>query len=112
MENLTREEALQAMMAGNVVRNTLYSKDEYLFINEEGDFETEEGYVHGGIYDEFWSKYQIFPDGWSITEDAGGMTKTDIIDDSMVFTFQNTRSKSAIDINHNHNFTHKSKFHK
>lgn len=55
------------MLDGKVVKHCYYSDDEYLFVNDNGLLQTEEGYTHsfGG---EFWSVYQQFPDGWEIVE--------------------------------------------
>jgi hypothetical protein len=68
MENLTRNEAHIKMLEGCKVRHENYSPEEYVFINSKGDFETEDGCKHGGIYDEFWTKYQVWYTGWSVVE--------------------------------------------
>lgn len=63
---MTRQEAYEAMLRGDKVRHDNYSSDEYLMINKYGDFETEDEYTHGGIFDEFWTKYQKWEDGWEL----------------------------------------------
>jgi len=63
---MTKEQAFEFMLEnrGSKVCHQYYSDDEYVFINENGEFETEDGYTHGGIYDEFWGIYQKWEDGW------------------------------------------------
>lgn len=66
---MTKQEAYHEMLKGNKVRHEYYSPDEYVFINDKGEFETEDGYTHGGIYDEFWVIYQKWETGWSLFKD-------------------------------------------
>lgn len=42
---MTKEEAYQAMLGGKKVRHQYYSDSEFLFINKNSKFETEDG-VH------------------------------------------------------------------
>ena len=63
---MTKQEAYEAMLAGKKVSHNYYSNDEYLMINKDGDFQTEDGFTHGGIFDEFWTKYQKWEDGWEL----------------------------------------------
>jgi hypothetical protein len=64
---MTKEEAYKAMLEDKQkVCHQYYSPNEFVFINEDGEFETEDGYPRGGIYDEFWSVYQKWEDGWEI----------------------------------------------
>jgi hypothetical protein len=66
---MTKQEAYAAMQQGHKVRHEYYSPEEYVFINKKGNFQTEDGYDQGGIYDEFWFKYQKWETGWSIYEE-------------------------------------------
>lgn len=65
---MTKKEAYQYMLEGGFVRHCGYTSDEYVFINRDGKFETEDGYVHGGVHDEFWTKCQVWEDGWEKVE--------------------------------------------
>jgi len=67
MDNLTRQEAREALLQGKTVTHNYYTPDEHLQL-KEGELITEDGCKHGGFYDEFWSKYQVFPDGWKIKD--------------------------------------------
>lgn len=67
--NLTKEQAYEAMLEGHKIRNEYYDADEFAFINKDGLIETEDGCVMGTKHDEFWSKYQNFETGWSIIEE-------------------------------------------
>lgn len=73
---MTKQEAYQEMLAGHKMCHTHYTDDEFVFINENGEFETEDGYTHGGVNDEFWSIYQKWDDGWSYYD--AGNTDVDI----------------------------------
>lgn len=61
---MTKQEAYQEMLKGFRVKHQYYSSEEFVFINDNGEFETEDGYSHGGVNDEFWSVYQKWEDGW------------------------------------------------
>jgi len=63
---LTKEEAYKAMIAGHKVKHEGYSDEEYVFINKDDKFETEDGCIHGKRFDEFWSTIQKWEDGWSV----------------------------------------------
>lgn len=58
IKSMTKEEALDVMIKGKKVRNKNYSDGEYLIINDNGLFETEDGHTHGNINDEFWTRWQ------------------------------------------------------
>lgn len=61
--NMTRQEAKEALLKGKTIRHKYYTSDEHLRL-KDGELTTEDGCRHGGFMDEFWTKYQIFPDGW------------------------------------------------
>lgn len=61
---MTKNEAYQEMLKGFKMKHEYYSPEEFVFINEDGKFETEDGCVHGNRFDEFWSVYQKWEDGW------------------------------------------------
>jgi hypothetical protein len=65
---MTQGEAYDKMLHGGYkVANVYYSPDEYVFINKDGLFETEDGYTHGGYFDEFWSVIQAkLPQDWKL----------------------------------------------
>lgn len=63
---MTKQEALEAMRNGKKVRHDYYTPDEFLFINKDGKFQTEDGCIHGYTGDEFWSVWQKWPDGWEV----------------------------------------------
>ncbi|MEJ8803131.1 hypothetical protein [Pontibacter sp. H249] len=65
MDNLTRQEAKDALLQGKKVRHKYYTPEEWLKL-ENGTLKTEDGCSHGSFLDEFWTKYQIFPDGWEV----------------------------------------------
>lgn len=66
---MTKLEALEYLQLSplNRVKHSYYSGDEWLSF-KDGKFVTEDGYSHGGIYDEFWNTYQIWEDGWEKIE--------------------------------------------
>jgi hypothetical protein len=66
---MTKLEAYQMMLAGCYVRHHNYEPEEYVFINKDGELETEDGYSHGGRFDEFWAVYQKWEDGWELYND-------------------------------------------
>lgn len=67
---MKRSEALQAICAGHKVRHTYYSPEEFVYMNlRTGHLFTEDGYDQGTINGEFWTKYQIWEDGWEIVEE-------------------------------------------
>lgn len=70
---MTKLEACQMMIAGHKVKHSYYSPEEYVFINAAGEFETEDGYTCGGIFDEFWSRYQKWEDGWELYDDRSNI---------------------------------------
>lgn len=55
---MNKKEAYQAMLDGYKVRNEYYGQEEFLFINNEGKIEAEDGCVFGTQFDEAWVKYQ------------------------------------------------------
>lgn len=59
---MTRNQAVEAMMNG---RDT---KGEYLFINNDGLFETEDGHTHGNSHGEFWTLSQKWPTDWYLVK--------------------------------------------
>jgi len=63
---MTHDQAYQAMENGEKVTHQYYSDDEYAFINNDGNIETEDGCIHGGRFDKFWDKYQKWNIGWEI----------------------------------------------
>lgn len=63
---MTKEEAKQALIAGERVRHDYYSDGEWLEFNNAGYLVTEDGYHKGKWHDEFWTKYQWWEDGWHI----------------------------------------------
>ena len=63
---MTKKEALDSMFNGKKVRHMYYSDKEYLFINNNRVFETENGYTHGTINDDFWMNIQKWETGWEI----------------------------------------------
>ena len=66
---MTKQEAHKEMLKGHKMRHQYYSPEEFVFINANNEFETEDGYSHGGIYDEFWQVYQKWEDGWGYHRD-------------------------------------------
>jgi hypothetical protein len=70
MKALTKTQARQALIEGKKVRNIHYSDNEYLFLNKNGDLETEDGYTYGGFLSEFWNDIQSkLPDEWYVVEE-------------------------------------------
>jgi hypothetical protein len=70
MKTLTKIQARQALIEGKKIRNIRYSDNEYLFLNKNGDLETEDGYTHGGFLSEFWNDIQSkLPDEWYVIEE-------------------------------------------
>ena len=67
---MTKKEAYKFMVDNPDVkiRHDYYSDNEYIFMNENEEIITEEGYNMGDHTGEFWSKYQIFEDGWEVVE--------------------------------------------
>lgn len=70
---MTKDQAYQEMLKGFKMKHEYYSDDEYVFINSDGKFETEDGCVHGGVHDEFWSVYQKWNDGWDYYSNDNGI---------------------------------------
>lgn len=67
---MNQTEAYQYMVSGKKVRHQHYSDHEYVFINDDGIIETEEGFTHGTVTDIFWANYQRnLGDGWMLYED-------------------------------------------
>ncbi len=62
---MTREEAKQALIKGEIVTHEYYTDNEWLKY-ENDQLITEDGYPKGSFLDEFWTNYQIWEDGWSI----------------------------------------------
>lgn len=70
MKEITKVEARQALLEGKKVKNIRYSDDEFLFLNSNGDLETEDGYTHGGFLSEFWNDIQAkLPNKWYVVEE-------------------------------------------
>lgn len=63
---MKRSEAYEQMLNGKRVAHQYYDPKEYLFINNDGEFETEDGFTHGGVHNEFWYNIQNWQDGWFI----------------------------------------------
>jgi len=63
---MTKSEALKAMQDGNKIRHLNYMDDEFVFLNESGKLETEDGVIHGTTDDDFWKKRQNWEDGWDV----------------------------------------------
>lgn len=55
---MTKNQAYKSMQEGNKVCNEHYSPEEYVFINENGLIQAEDGCVMGTTKDEFWAIYQ------------------------------------------------------
>lgn len=70
---MTREDALQAMIDGNIIRHRYFGDDEYIYMKGQFIF-TEEGYNMWSVHDEFWQsrKGGAWEDGWEI---CGNLTK-------------------------------------
>jgi len=64
---MTRNEAREALVQGKTVRHEYYTDGEWLKFNGITLF-TEDGYHKGDFTGEFWTKYQVWNDGWSIVE--------------------------------------------
>jgi hypothetical protein len=62
---MTKQEAYREMLLGFKMKHQHYSPEEFVFINADGQFETEDGCIHGGVNDEFWSVYQKWENGWA-----------------------------------------------
>lgn len=67
VDSLSRDAAKDALLLGKKVRHRYYTRDEYLLLND-GVLITEDGCRHGGFEDAFWSKYQVWPDGWEVID--------------------------------------------
>lgn len=63
---MTKEEAIQAMKDGKKVTHRYFTDDEYIFINEKGDIQTEDGAKVDP--DEFWKYRQqiAFNEDWEL----------------------------------------------
>jgi len=64
---MTKSEAKQALIEGKTVRHEYYSDNEWLKFNGR-TLITEDGYPKGTWFDEFWTKYQKWEDGWHLVE--------------------------------------------
>ena len=64
---MTRDEAKQALLDGKTIRHSNYGDDEFIYM-DMGGIRDENGYHMGGFLDEFWTRYQVWKDGWEITE--------------------------------------------
>jgi len=61
---MTKEEAYQLMLTGKKVRHEYYSDGEYVMLDANRHLKTEDGCTHGNRFDEFWTRYQKWEDGW------------------------------------------------
>lgn len=78
MKNLNSiKDVEQALKAGKKVRNIRYSPEEYLFLNENGQMETEDGHTHGNFNSEFWQIQKGLPERWHVVEDSEIRPKTE-----------------------------------
>ena len=66
---MTKDEAYLEMLSGKKVRHEYYSKNEFVFINKQGELETEDMVTHGRKHDDFWYIYQKWQEGWGVYED-------------------------------------------
>lgn len=84
---MTKEECYQYMYAhpGVKMRHEYYSPEEYIYINEQGNLITEEGYNMGGRLDEFWSIYQEWEDGWELAVIKGSWESLVLEDEGSTF---------------------------
>ena len=65
----SHEEAKDALLKGYKIRNIRYSENEYIFLNADGNIETEEGYNMHSFDDEFWMLQKRLPERWHIVEE-------------------------------------------
>lgn len=64
---MTKQEALDAMLAGNKVTHFKFEDNEYMFINKDGDIEFNDGTIIT-VEDLFLNEYKSAQDGYSIVE--------------------------------------------
>lgn len=64
---MTKQEALNAMIAGNKVSHFKFEDNEYMFINKNGYVEFSDGTVISAV-DFFLNGYKSIQDGYSIVE--------------------------------------------
>lgn len=64
---MTKQEALDAMLAGNKVTHFKFEDNEYMFINKDGDIEFNDGTIIT-VEDLFLNEYKSVQDGYSIVE--------------------------------------------
>lgn len=64
---MTKQEALDAMLAGNKVTHFKFEDNEYMFINKDGDIEFNDGAVIT-VEDLILNGYKTVQDGYSIVE--------------------------------------------
>ena len=91
---MKKSEAYQEMLSGAKMRHEYYLPEEFVFINENGQFETEDSCILGGVNDEFWAVYQKWEDGWDYynpKDRAFYVEQTEIshVNDPYVYQFKN-----------------------
>lgn len=64
---MTKQEALDAMLAGNKVTHFKFEDNKYMFINKDGHVEFSDGTVISAV-DFFLNEYKSVQDGYSIVE--------------------------------------------
>lgn len=64
---MTKQEALDAMLAGNKVTHFKFEDNKYMFINKDGHVEFSDGTVISAV-DFFLNGYKSIQDGYSIVE--------------------------------------------
>lgn len=64
---MTKQEALDAMLAGNKVTHFKFEDNKYMFINKDGDIEFNDGTIIT-VEDLFLNEYKSVQDGYSIVE--------------------------------------------
>lgn len=64
---MTKQEALDAMLAGNKVTHFKFEDNEYMFINKDGYIEFNDGTIIT-VEDLFLNEYKSVQDGYSIVE--------------------------------------------
>ena len=50
---MTKQQAYEQMLKGFKMKHKYYSPEEFVFINENGEFETEDGYSHVALMTNF-----------------------------------------------------------
>lgn len=65
---MTKQEAIAAMQKGNRVKHSLFSSNEWMKMNEAGEYEFEDGYTMD--VDTFWSirDQEYWENNWKIVK--------------------------------------------